>query len=761
MTKVTRRDFIKTASLMGGVSLFAGCSLFGSAPQTPEYIKGAPGVDPIESLRGIKSLFSVCNLCNGKCGICCRTAQGAVVKIGGSPYHPVSKGDPLSFDVPSEQASLIGASICAIGSSGIQTLYDPFRVAKPLKRVGQRGSGKWKSVSWSEAFSEITNGGDLFGEGKIQGLRTLKDAGEGFGFLAGEIDWGSLTFIKGFLDKFPGAKLFRDDNALAQEIVKSCNRAVFGNNFGDVHPDYGAARLLINFGSAPLDSGVPLVSTAREIANARASLPGMKWVVIDPRQSVSAAKADLWIPIIPGKDLSFTLAVMKAIYDRYPQAVKFTNESITNVLRKHSVSEYADDAGSYEAAAVEVARYLAEAGPLAAVIPGAGVYGQENGRLTAEAVLALNLVIGSNPWSGGLTYCDESYFLESEKNIIGPVDQRVSKIRPLAPCKALFIWGSDPLYSSLNFESTISNVKDLPLVVAISPVISQTASMADFILPDTTYLERWDVCSAPSMTSSKGFGLRSPVVGGLDARNGRYFPILQDSRLMEDILYKFSQDLSLGFGKELAVEESPSISRAFYYKAASEVFNSYNRSEGKTDIGSVTVEQMFERGGYFQKSSSPRKIDMKLVDFSANPSRWGECVRFDRPMNNEFLTLITYSLPFHRSAPSSVNSWLREILPENRLIINPVDASARGLKQGDIINLESSEGKIRRSLRIQIAPGIRPGVVALANGFGYRGSGATPYSIDKSNEYVDKPRSAGVNSMEFMQKGSLVLIRKT
>lgn len=253
MTKLTRRNFIKTASLMGGVSLFAGCSFFGDPPNVPKYIKGAPGVDPIESLYGVKNLFSVCAMCEGRCGICCRSAEGAIVKIGGSSFHPISKGDPLPFLVNPEQAALIGASICAIGSSGIQTLYDPFRIAGPLKRVGPRGSGKWRAVSWSEAISEITNGGDLFGEGKVTGFKAAKDAGQGFGFLVGNADWGSLTFIKSFLKSLSGARLFRDDSVLAQDMVKSVNRSVFGDEYGSTYADYRNAKFLLNFGSAPLD----------------------------------------------------------------------------------------------------------------------------------------------------------------------------------------------------------------------------------------------------------------------------------------------------------------------------------------------------------------------------------------------------------------------------------------------------------------------------------------------------------------------------
>ena len=760
MTKLTRRNFIKTASLMGGVSLFAGCSFFGDAPNVPKYIKGAPGVDPIESLYGVKNLFSVCAMCEGRCGICCRNAEGAIVKIGGSSFHPVSKGDPLPFPVNPEQAALIGASICAIGSSGIQTLYDPFRIARPLKRVGPRGSGKWKAVSWSEAISEITTGGDLFGEGKVAGLKATKDAGQGFGFLVGSADWGSLTFIKSFLKSFTGARLFRDGSVLAQDMVKSVNRSVFGDEFGSVHADYRNARFLLDFGSAPLDSGVPLLSIARDLTEARISRPSLKWAVVDPRQSTSAAKADIWAPIMPGKDLSFALAIIKALYERFPQAVRANNEAIKNAVKNHSVSEYSENAGSYEGAALEIAKLMVEAGQQTAVIPGSGVYRQQFGKEAAEAILSLNLMVGSTPGNGGLTFDDDSFFVEAEKSILGMVEPRISDPAPLAPGYSLIMWGADPVYANPKMASLLSNQKEFPLVVAIGTVISQTASMADFILPDTTYLERWDICGAPSVSPSAGFGLRAPAVGAVDARSGRYFPILPETMLMEDILYKFSESLGMNFGKEYVSAESPSIAKTFYYKTTADLFGSFSQSHLVKNVDLVTVEKMFERGGYFQQSNLPAKTRNTQAGYKANPARWDGRVQFNVGSNNGFLTLITYSLPFHRSPESGLNSWLLETMPENRLIINPIDASSRGLKQGESISVESSDGSVKRPVRIQIAPGIRPGVVALANGYGYTGAGATPYSIDNTNNFFDKPRSAGVNPSEFLEKGPLVFIRK-
>lgn len=203
MKDYTRREFIRLATLMGGVSLFAGCTLLGASESVPKYSEGAPGVDPLENTIGVRNVYTVCGACPGNCGICCRVAEGMLAKIGGNPYNPIAASPVLPFDTPLQDAAIRSASVCAIGGSGIQSLYNPFRVAKPLKRVGPRGSGKWVGISWDQAIQEILDGGDLFGEGKIFGLREIKRSGQRTGFLAGRADWGSLHFIRSFVDAFP------------------------------------------------------------------------------------------------------------------------------------------------------------------------------------------------------------------------------------------------------------------------------------------------------------------------------------------------------------------------------------------------------------------------------------------------------------------------------------------------------------------------------------------------------------------------------
>jgi anaerobic selenocysteine-containing dehydrogenase len=93
---------------------------------------------PVPEDGEISYVDSACSLCSGGCGITVRKIEERAVKIEGMKDHPVNDG-----------------GICPLGLSGLQLLYGPRRVKHPLKRVGDRGSGKWAKISWDSAIAEI------------------------------------------------------------------------------------------------------------------------------------------------------------------------------------------------------------------------------------------------------------------------------------------------------------------------------------------------------------------------------------------------------------------------------------------------------------------------------------------------------------------------------------------------------------------------------------------------------------------------------
>lgn len=755
MAYVTRREFLRLAALMGGASLFAGCTLFPEESPVPQYIKGAPGVDPLETLPGVSKIYTVCGLCAGNCGICCRVAQDTLVKIDGSPYHPASANPHLPFETPLEKAATQSGSVCAVGGSGIQTLYDPFRVARPLKRVGPRGSGKWTGLSWNQALKEILDGGDLFGEGQVTGLREIKRSAQGFKFLVGRADWGALTFVKRFMSGFPGATLVRDRESQMNDTLRTVAGQVFGPGKGTVEADYGNARVLISFGDAPLDSGVPLTLLARQIADARINGPCLNWAVVDPRLSTSASKADLWVPVIPGKDLALALGIIRSLLDRYPGIVQPPPEDIKTKALGKTIEDHAAESGVPPTIVNRLADLLIHGGERSAAIPGTGILGSDTGRETALAIFALNKIVGSIPGSGGLVQRKDDFIDQAYKKVMAGHEFNEESASAGRSAKALFLWDADPVYGDPAESAKLRDRSEVPLFVGIDRQITESTALADYILPDTTYLERWDVCVSPPSLATEGFGARKPVVGAVDPKTGKYFPILPETRQFEDILIAFAMDLKVsGFGEKGISTSTPlNTGRDYYTWLLSVVLGTMKEAGFNASPTLEEVTKVFDRGGFFPSSKSSPLVEEGKSKAAAliglrepiSPVAYPSV----SPGNGEFL-LITYTLPFHRTARSGINSWLLEVTPENRLVVNSQDAARLKVVQGGPVQIETIDGKTRLQCKAQIVPGIRPGVVALAKGFGYREAGVARQIVDGAALSEDKTRGAGANASMLM-----------
>src|SRR4030067_37567 len=132
MAGISRRDFIKWGA--GGVAIMA-TGIPSKGNSSPETRRG----DSRTTGRIRKSIPSVCMMCPASCGILGYLEYGKVVKIGGNPLDPNSRG-----------------RLCAKGIAGINHLYNPDRIPFPLRRTGRRGEGRWKQISWDQAFQEIS-----------------------------------------------------------------------------------------------------------------------------------------------------------------------------------------------------------------------------------------------------------------------------------------------------------------------------------------------------------------------------------------------------------------------------------------------------------------------------------------------------------------------------------------------------------------------------------------------------------------------------
>jgi anaerobic selenocysteine-containing dehydrogenase len=279
--------------------------------------QNAPDVAEVDA--GVQVIMSVCQNCHSRCGIMARVKDGVLLKIDGNPYHPNNLGsdERPSYATPVEAAKKRPGRLCAKGHAGVQMVYDPYRIKHPLKRVGPRGSGQWKAITWEQAFQEIA--------AKLKPLRdltTLIDpTAPELGPIANQVVYSpGRTIEGGFTDRIWGngfgtinkredhTSICETSHHVANELM-TWDEARNSGRKNHFKPDILEAKYIVLFGSSFLEANFPLVALGRMLMDFRAK--GGKYVVVDPRFSNTAALAHRWVPIKPGGDAALALGMAR------------------------------------------------------------------------------------------------------------------------------------------------------------------------------------------------------------------------------------------------------------------------------------------------------------------------------------------------------------------------------------------------------------------------------------------------------------------
>lgn len=326
--KFSRRDFLRLA----GTVVAAG----GSCLLLPEKIvaqalrryTGQPPDTPETDSR-VRTVYSVCLGCRSDCGLKARVENGILTKIGGNPYHTnnMEADGIVPYSTDPDLVRGVYGRMCAKGQAGVEILYNPFRVRQPLKRVGPRGSGQWKAIEWDQALNEIVEGGDLFGEGHVAGLRECRDLvndidpnipelGKGVNqvlAMVGRMEEGQEHFWDRFWRGCYGTINPRlPHSSICEKSHHEASSQINGKSH--LKPDVNNAQYVLFFGTNPFEAAFPMITLARRLVNGlRAN--GGRFVVIDPRFSMTAAKADEWVPIRPRGDGALVMGMIRWILE--------------------------------------------------------------------------------------------------------------------------------------------------------------------------------------------------------------------------------------------------------------------------------------------------------------------------------------------------------------------------------------------------------------------------------------------------------------
>lgn len=361
----TRRNVLKGAAAAGGLAAFG----VGYTETVQKIIHGKwAGEVPRKALTG-NSLapefkidpktgdvalnpdqavsYTMCIGCTTLCGVRVRVDKKAnkVLRVAGNPYSPMSTDPfiPYESSVKQSFAALAQAgqenglknrsTACGRGNAVLQQVDNPRRVLKPLKRVGPRGSGQWQTISFEQLVEEVVEGGDLFGEGTVAGLREIRDlktpvkpGAPEMGPRANGLVWmncvddGRDNLVLRWLKQSYGSNNFTRHGSYCGGAYRSGSGALFGDfkKMPHAKPDFSNAEFIIFAGTAPGNAGNPFKRVGNLVASARSD-GDLDYVVIDPvlnnSQSEAAGKRVGWIPIVPGTDGAFAMAMMRWMFE--------------------------------------------------------------------------------------------------------------------------------------------------------------------------------------------------------------------------------------------------------------------------------------------------------------------------------------------------------------------------------------------------------------------------------------------------------------
>jgi anaerobic selenocysteine-containing dehydrogenase len=646
MMKINRRDFLKigagagTAIVLGGG--FWKWSQFPSVENLP-----SPGVE--------KWVPTVCAQCLGGCGILARVIDGLPVNIAGNPLHPVNRG-----------------TLCPKGIAGLQGLYDPDRIRSPLKRAGRRGEGRWEPISWGEALRQVS-----------ESLKNLRQTGEPhlLAVMGGRYRGLMRSLWERFLEAFGSPNYV--DNQFMWEDSPIEGLFLTQGIYSTPAYDFRNARYILSFGSGLLESFWSPVQALSAYGYFRRGKPEHRGrlVQLEPRLSVTAIKADEWIPTYPGTEGLAALGIANMIikeglYDKdFLGGRTFGFESWRDRSGKNHLgfkewvlSEYEPGAISKQTGIpvdtlIRLAREFAENRPSVAFCDRGQPFHQ-------MAVSSLNGLVGSIDRPGGILVPRMTPIQPLppfEKDPIARKGLRAERIdhgrhspmrsgspylfaknviagKPYKP-KVLFLYYTNPLFNNPDpglFEKTFA---EIPFIASFSPYMDDSTRFADLILPDHTPLERWEDDPVFLDSGSSVLGLRQPVVK----------PFYQT---------KATGDALLQITKSLGAE----IAKAFPWKDFKEVLLYGVKGvfdAGRGDTFGLPFDQawtrLLERGGWWAPSYKTFDDFWKLLQEKGG---WWDPVydfqEWDRIFRTPSRKFEFYAQSYQQMLPTGVSTEMKD-----------------------------------------------------------------------------------------------------
>jgi anaerobic selenocysteine-containing dehydrogenase len=597
---------------------------------------------PKKVKRNYMLIPTLCFNCEAGCGLLAYVDKDdmKIRKIEGNPLHPASRGRN-----------------CAKGWVTVNQIYDPDRILYPLKRAGERGEGKWERVSWDEALDDIA--------GRIR-KAIIEDRRNEVIYHVGR------PGEDGFMFHTLAAWGIDGHNSHTNVCSSSARIGQFLWNGGDrPSPDFTNADAIFLI-SSHLDTGHYYNPSAQRIIEAQSS--GAKLIVIDPRLSNTAAKADVWLPAYSGTESAILLAIARHLLEtdqfdeefvrewfnwgEYMAAVHPGDEAtFENFIArlKEEYAEYtfehaAEECGVEADRIAEAAQIVARAGSRLSVnVWRAAATGNLHGWQIARCLHLLPSLTGAVGTVGGTHLASWQKFAPAHPNPApGPKEWNellYPREYPLAHYEMSFLMPHlmkdkghkvsvyftrvyNPVWTNPDGFTWLEMLKDTERMgchVALTPTWNETAWFADYILPMGIATERHDNQSQETHPE-RWVGFRQPVMRVARERMGETITdsretnpgeVWEEDELHIELSWRIDPDGSLGIRQyfESPYRPGEKITVDEYYRYMFEN-NVPGLPEAAKEEGMTPLEYM-RRYGVFTPERNVYEVHMRELSEDA------------------------------------------------------------------------------------------------------------------------------------------------
>lgn len=681
--------------------------LVGDSPEKVDAVKTLPRrrSEPIQPVKtdprtGATVYKSECFICNSGCDASVFVKDGRVIKVEGDASSPVTKG-----------------TLCSKGLASVDMLYQPERLLYPMKRIGERGEGKWQRITWDEALDSIT----------IRLKEIEAKYGQDAVGLATGTSRGWISYYFRFANAFGRQQI---GPGLAQCALPRITGGMLVTGGGCMElPDYAHTQCMIVWGANP-----PATWPVKALGMMEAKARGAKLIVVDSALSETAAKADIWLQVRPGTDAALALGMLNVVinenlYDReFVQKWCLGFEELKERVQAYPPERVEEITWVPKEKIIQAARMYANTKP-ACITQVLAIDQNADTISTSRAIAMLASLTGNIDVPGGnlfmmplkvLGFLDGELSLktcltkeQNEKRLGSkeyPLLASGESIVPTAhnaafwkailtgkpyPIRALYCHGSNIVIAYANTKMVTDAIMSLDFFVVADLFMTDTAKLADILLPAATWMER-NAVTENLQVSCNSIHLQQKTVEVGECWTN----------------YKILNEMAkrLGFGERMFPSEEAFCD--FMLKPWNITFEEFK----KKGIISVPYTYLkYQPDGFKTPSGKIELYSQKLKDLGFDPLpgyREPTESPYSTPeLAKDFPLIITTGgrVPVYRHAELRNIPRLREIVPEIKMMINPATARDLEIKEGEEVIVESPRGEMRA--KASLTQGIDPRVV--------------------------------------------------